>query len=1308
MFKMKLVIAIVLCCAFNFYASAQAPNVGNFTPQTGTTGQGSKLGSVPVNIFTGVPVVGVPLYSYQNNAGDLGWNLSLSYFAGGMQVAQSATNVGLGWFLNATGSVSRTVRGVPDDLPTGYINTLALPTDFRSSGDNYYDDITDAQQDIFQFNCNGRSGKFVISKDHIVLAQEISKLKIAYTTDANNAINSFKITTENGLVYDFSTLETSSISNVTDFTSGYANTNYTSAWYLTKLSTVFGLDSIKFNYTIKLDTSNIGYPQTTFVKNSDGSRPYTYTPTAKQTTNAARLSSIVFPNGNTVGFEYGNVTYNVVTSPTNQTYATGEKLLKAIKISDTTFRYGYQLNYKTDYQYRVPYACSGQEPCFYTYSDASEAFLTSVIPYTPKGKNLGYRFGYNQPTSLDSAKVYYQKDYWGFYNKASLSNPPNLFPLTNGYTWGTNRNPNINYAKAGALMEFNLPDGGYISYQYELNDHYPYTKTPNTVAINAATATTQNTITLNQVFNTKHLLSFNVSSTLARIGSAPVGGSRIITCNIKNVAGTITYATTSFSLYDLFYLGIKNWSFNVPNGSYMLQTQLSAGTSVTTGNYPINITWENKQIDNTINAVTAGGLRVKRLMRRAVSDDPINATIEEFKYITADGKSSGFLGDIPKYDYPYKEIVNGTAIDYTAVSSEPINNQDYSQGGNIGYNRVEVISGTSTHNIGKTVYEFTGLADVNSNVSTSSFPYAPQQTNDWGWGLPKKVSVYDSANTLLKRTVTNYAFDTMVYANINNKSLKLGKSATQFAGTTPTAKTYLAQEFYPTAGRVYPTAVYDTIFQRDGTINDSYKTFVYDSNYNVKKMTTGYDKTRGLQLETRLYYPYNYKIFLPKSGVPGRYLSIINTLGIITPVVSSEAWIIGDGNPRLLSNNITDYRTIYSTIKPLTAYAIQTNKPIPVGVIGNFDSSKLIRDTNYIKQQQQFLLYDTSGNLLQSTSPITNQSSSAIMDYNKQYTTAKISNAAYNDVAYTSFESDGSGNWIIPSTMRDGSIALTGKKSYALSSGNITTLNFLNTGITYLVTVWSKTNANTFFINGGYTISPITEHNGWSLYSKEISNASSITISGNGLIDELRLHPKDANMATNTYEPMVGVTSSTDANNNVTYYEYDTLNRVNLIRDRDRNIIKKYQYAKDKPIPVYYPPHWVPCNYCVPDPVGVGASCIEWHTDCTRDSIFVDDNPLSDSFNLKKHIAFGGVNICICPYINNFPPTAKYKTVNGICEIGVRVNTSTVRFKVVSATSVVTWMWYCTYHYLWSDGSVSIDFSETNANPCGLGIAGEP
>jgi YD repeat-containing protein len=88
---------------------------------------------------------------------------------------------------------------------------------------------------------------------------------------------------------------------------------------------------------------------------------------------------------------------------------------------------------------------------------------------------------------------------------------------------------------------------------------------------------------------------------------------------------------------------------------------------------------------------------------------------------------------------------------------------------------------------------------------------------------------------------------------------------------------------------------------------------------------------------------------------------------------------------------------------------------------------------------------------------------------------------------------------------------------------------------------------------------------GWKLYQAEISNSSTITISGNGLIDEVRLYPAKAQMSTFTYEPLIGMTSKCDANNRIEYYEYDSFGRLKLIRDFDGNIIKSFNYQYQTP-----------------------------------------------------------------------------------------------------------------------------------------------
>jgi hypothetical protein len=897
--------------------------------------------------------------------------------------------------------------------------------------------------------------------------------------------------------------------------------------------------------------------------------------------------------------------------------------------------------------------------------------LSKVTPYTSRQEQEGYSFLYNSgfaPNPPAGSNYAYQQDYWGYYNGVTTNQ--SLIPKE-GNPNDANRSPNIFYATYNTLSQYYKPGEGYVQYQYELNDRYPLLKTANAITVSGSAGSTSSTVSFAQVFGTKQQLTLTLDPSVARNVSLPITGGGTIFLTIKSTDGSVQYASTAYSLYDLFYLGSLTWQFNIPNGTYQLATSLLAGTSVS-GSFPINISWESRVTDNSKNATVSGGLRVKRITRGDAVDD--NFLYEDFQYLTEDGKSSGILGDTAAFSYPYTEVVTGAPpvqTTYKMINSDPTNSQDYSQGTSVGYSRIIVYKGTTTHNLGKAVYEFTGPADVNCNLSTRVFPYTPQDLRSWGMGLPKRTSIFDSSGRLVKRTVNSYRFDTVAYNTWDFTSQQLGTNWSLVNGLTK-YPTYIAQQYFPSSGQYYVTSTTDTLYQADGSFNASYRNYQYDSNYNVTKVITGYDRTRGLQLETRYYYPYNY--------VVGGVLAALRANSILSPVIATEYWITGDGNPRIIGGGITELQQLPSGyIKPLRTYALQTAATIPQSTIGLFDSSKLNRSTTWFVAQDSFPTYSAKGNLLQATNATNGLSSAVIRDYSDQYAVATVSNASYGDVAYTSFESDGSGNWTIGSTLRDYSGALTGKKAYNIANGNVSRSG-LNSGKSYLVSLWARSPASVQ-INGISQYSPIATQNGWSLYLTTVSGSISVTVSGSGVIDELRLYPKDANMATTAYEPLVGPTATCDANNTVVYTSYDLLNRPKLIRDKDLNIIKRFDYADS--------------DFLInTDPLWSRSARFQWDPNitCGFDSVItvVDRNPWSDTYSYTTITpVFHGYNFCSCSLSANYPA---WKIVDSVCTQAIKQYTSCIYKSEFGG-------YQCFWHYVWPDCTTSDSQYEINPSP---------
>ncbi|HMI77950.1 MAG TPA: hypothetical protein VK484_04115, partial [Ferruginibacter sp.] len=83
-------------------------------PASPTSASLGIYGSTPVGFYTGTPNISIPLFDI--TSGSISLPVNLSHHGGGIKVEEMASWVGLGWSLNAGGVITRTVRGIPDDV----------------------------------------------------------------------------------------------------------------------------------------------------------------------------------------------------------------------------------------------------------------------------------------------------------------------------------------------------------------------------------------------------------------------------------------------------------------------------------------------------------------------------------------------------------------------------------------------------------------------------------------------------------------------------------------------------------------------------------------------------------------------------------------------------------------------------------------------------------------------------------------------------------------------------------------------------------------------------------------------------------------------------------------------------------------------------------------------------------------------------------------------------------------------------------------------------------------------------------------
>ncbi|SEL95824.1 RHS repeat domain-containing protein [Parapedobacter koreensis] len=461
----------------------------------------------------------------------------------------------------------------------------------------------------------------------------------------------------------------------------------------------------------------------------------------------------------------------------------------------------------------------------------------------------------------------------------------------------------------------------------------------------------------------------------------------------------------------------------------------------------------------------------------------------------------------------------------------------FTSGSSVVYPEVTEYSGTGTVSNGKTVYKFSDAAEERMPTSRSYRPDIAFRSYSWRNGQLLSKTSYNSNNQAV-HTLTN------AYTVINGKE-RLNLRVLDYADIVGVEAEKIKKNFswYP-----YPGAIETFSGMIGGSLYDYFNYYINtglsvlassaESADGVTKRTyySGYNQygqpnevrlvdSKGADVLTKYKYPSDF-------GTVEPYKTMV-TKRILAPVLEEAQYL----NTTFLYKQFTEYKKWGNRLFAPEYIKQQYGQATP-------------------ETRLRYLEYGQHGNPIAITK---DGGSNAVYlwSYKEQYPVAEVKNATKADVAYAGFESDGKGNWSYSGNTAADATAPTGRRAYNLGGGSLQKTGLV-TSRKYLLTYWAKS-ASATGISGGTAVA-VRTRNGWTQYRRVVSGVASVSLSGSVAVDDVRLHPLEAQMDTYTYDPLVGMTSHTDASGNVFYYGYDAFGRLSTIRDLEGKVVEDYQY----------------------------------------------------------------------------------------------------------------------------------------------------
>jgi len=1114
----------------------------------------AKYGVLPVTQYTGMPQITVPIFDIK--ASGLTIPFALSYNYNGFKPMESASWCGLGWSVQGGGSIAKIIKGQPDGT--------------RNTGNNYDDFINasgllwsqpflanvalgqiDAEPDIYIFNVAGYSGKFILIKGEAYLFP-FQNVKISVLG------NGFKMIDDKGNIFLFNDTETT-------FTKNAEIPVHISSWQISKIITADKKDTIEYYY----NDYSFKQPSTiTDRYNIDSRSPNTsYSPEnfGRMYTEGDHIDAKVLT---AVVSRYGNISFVGSSSDRlDLPGSVGAKELDKIIVTGpigSTFRK--EIVLLNDY-FGGDSKLKLNETFEQRYDNAGEGDISTPVI------DQHYLFEYNnENANLNTANLADAIDYWGYYNGVHNAI---LFP-SEIYNWSTgNRNANISYGSYGTLNKITYPTGGYSTFQYEQNKsgYISISSTYSDQTIDTRVSYDPN-LQQNGVTRIGKPFTINKAQTVSLdygdYDEDDAPSIPVVSIYKNNMTGQPIYsspiypATGMNNLTDSFFLNEGNYVFAVSCQEGIVSGEVDFAT------YGIL----HYKVYDQVNTLKDGpGLRVKKIQSYAGDSAP--ALIKQYTYnYGVESATSGITGSnlyhtcADYYDYSLFASVRSSVSDLAE-------NQFY-------YKNVTETSQDETQT-GKTVYTF----DTHSN---QLWDVKLQSQTDYKLVGADYVPVKSTANQY--QVITKNSFVGFGVSKVKTV-LPVGPNVDYcilLPSPDETQPSLLNDEFgVPDAPYVLIsdyTLISDTkeiSYKDDGTIalmNES--NYYYDNTEHIFPTRIVTQSSNGEQITQELKYPLDYT--LNNCNLPGAINDNFNSdvqfamnvtlnnsrntlINALAPYQPYEKKIIVDSNGDTVDITVSNRQAFTSIANQYNHCQADFQNDISTAISNRNNALDLCSTclNSFITNNtgwQQAIAWMQLNNVV---SPVVEKYTSVKRLDGNEY----LLSATRNE--YQIFNSKAVEPVLIKQTEVSGDLL---KTTFAADQDTYykPQLTFSYDKDLNLSSQQKRNDIPVTYLYGYYQMYPIAE----------IKNASFVQVlAALGLTEDQyhteslaaspssnyisKLNSLRQNLTTSiitfyTYDPLIGITSVSDANSIITHYQYDVSNRLKFIKDNNEDILQKYDY----------------------------------------------------------------------------------------------------------------------------------------------------